>query len=268
MTLKTSIGGLSLSLSLILGCTGCHTIIQPEQINSNSNTTSVPAVNRCQSDAASLDVQQAIKALFDEVNKQAVFVSYDGHHFHCFGNATARADQFYIPASTFKILNALIGLQHHKSNVDEVFIWKGEKRAFPLWEKDMNLTEAMQLSAVPVYQTLARRIGLDLMQQEVIRLQYGNQTIGQQVDQFWLKGPLKITPKQEAKFAYDLAMQKLDFDAEVQQSVQQMLRIESRAGSTLYAKSGWEMDATTDINERKQLSLDILDKLGIFHYLR
>ncbi len=58
----------------------------------------------------------------------------------------------------------------------------------------------MQASAVPVYQELARRIGLELMQQEVQRIQFGNQQIGQQVDNFWLVGPLKVTPKQEVEF--------------------------------------------------------------------
>lgn len=161
----------------------------------------------------------------------------------------------------------------------------------------MNLSEAMQLSAVPVYQSLARRIGLRRMQQELERLEYGNQYIGDQVDQFWLKGPLKITPKQQVRFIYDLATQQLAFDATVQQQVQQMLLVESRAGITLYAKSGWAMDvnpqvgwyvgwvkkyngeivafalnldmyANSDVAERQNLSLDVLDKLGIFHYLK
>ena len=33
----------------------------------------------------------------------------------------------------------------------------------------------------------------------------GHEGIGDKVDQFWLKGPLKITPKQEAQFAYESA---------------------------------------------------------------
>lgn len=39
----------------------------------------------------------------------------------------------------------------------------------------MTLGQAMQASAVPVYQELARRIGLELMQQEVQRIQFSNQ---------------------------------------------------------------------------------------------
>ena len=203
----------------------------------------------------------------------------------------------YVPASTFKMLNALIGLKHKKTNVNEVFKWQGEKRFLKAWEKDMTLAEAMQVSAVPVYQELARRIGHDLMQKEVKRVGFGNTDIGHQVDNFWLVGPLKITPEQEVKFAYQLATKSLPFDAAVQQQVKEMLYIERRGDAKLYAKSGWASDVSPQVGwytgwveqpngkitafvlnmemkegddpaERKQLTLDVLDKLGIFFYLR
>ncbi|MEG0488617.1 MAG: penicillin-binding transpeptidase domain-containing protein, partial [Acinetobacter sp.] len=148
----------------------------------------------------------------------------------------------------------------------------------------------------PVYQELARRIGLELMQKEVKRVQFGNTQIGSQVDNFWLVGPLKITPEQEAQFAYQLAMKQLAFDSSVQQQVKEMLYIESRGDTKLYAKGGWGMDVEPqvgwytgwveqpngkvtafalnlqmnkgdDLRQRKQLTLDILDKLGLFFYL-
>lgn len=58
------------------------------------------------------------------------------------------------------------------------------KRLFPEWEKDMTLGDAMKASAIPVYQDLARRIGLELMSKEVKRVGYGNADIGTQVDNF------------------------------------------------------------------------------------
>ncbi len=180
-----------------------------------------------------------IPKLFDEAGKHAVFVTFDGQNDHSYGNDLQRAKNAYVPASTFKMLNALIGLQHQKVTTTEVFKWNGEKRSFPAWEKDMTLAQAMQLSAVPVYQELARRIGLDLMRKEIKNVQYGNQIIGQQVDRFWLDGPLMITPEQEAKFAYQLATKQLPFDATVQQQVKDMLYIERRGDVKLYAKSGW-----------------------------
>lgn len=241
--------------------------------------------------------ESEIPLLFNQAQTQAVFVTYDGIHLKSYGNDLNRAKTEYIPASTFKMLNALIGLQNAKATNTEVFQWNGEKRTFSAWEKDMTLAEAMQASAVPVYQELARRIGLDLMRKEVKRVGFGNMNIGQQVDNFWLVGPLKISPEQEAKFAYQLAQQQLAFDQTVQQQVKDMLYIERRGDTKLYAKSGWGMDVEPQVgwytgwveqpdgkvtafalnmnmqtgddpNERKQLTLSVLDKLGLFFYLR
>lgn len=280
---------ISVLFVLFFGLYGCTKQVSVMKSEHSASSTVI-------NNQADIRVQE-ITTLFNEAQTQAVFVTFDGSTWRQYGNDLKRAQTEYIPASTFKMLNALIGLQHAKATKSEIFKWNGEKRAFPTWEKDLTLGEAMQASAVPVYQELARRIGLALMQQEVKRLGFGNRNIGQQVDNFWLVGPLKITPEQEVQFAYQLATQTLPFDVVVQKQVKDMLYIESRGDAKLYAKSGWGMDvepqvgwytgwvddghgkitafslnmqmaAGDDVAERKQLTLDVLDKLGVFHYLR
>lgn len=238
-----------------------------------------------------------IQARFKEVSADAVFVTYDGQNIKEYGTHLDRAKTAYIPASTFKIANALIGLENNKATSTEVFKWDGQPRVFKAWDRDFTLGEAMQASTVPVYQELARRIGPRLMQSELQRIRYGNMQMGTQVDQFWLKGPLTITPIQEVKFIYNLAKEQLPFSPVVQQQVKEMLYVERRGENHLYAKSGWAMDVEPqvgwyvgfvekadgqvvafalnmqmqsgdDIALRKALSLDLLDKLGIFHYLK
>ncbi|OTG76378.1 hypothetical protein B9T23_08720 [Acinetobacter terrae] len=66
-----------------------------------------------------------IAMLLNQINKQAVFITYDSHQFNHYGNALIHARHSYIPASTFKMLNALISLQHHKVHTTEVFEWGG-----------------------------------------------------------------------------------------------------------------------------------------------
>lgn len=238
-----------------------------------------------------------IQKLFNEAEVKGTFVTFDGTHLEHYGNALERDQTPYIPASTFKVLNALIALEHRKTSVNEIFKWDGEPRSFKAWEKDLTLADAMQASAVPVYQTVARRIGLSLMQQEIKRIGFGNKQIGHQVDNFWLVGPLKITPEQEAKFIYQLATERLAFKNQVQKDVKAMLLMEKRGQNKLYAKSGWgmdvepqvgwftgwveqangkvtafalnmEMQSSSKVGQRKELTLDVLDKLGLFHYLR
>lgn len=240
--------------------------------------------------------KQNIQALFNEISADAVFVTFDGQSIKSYGSNLSRTDTAYIPASTFKMANALIGLEHGKATASEVFKWDGKPQFIPAWERDLTLGEAMQASAVPVYQQLARRIGVDLMQSELKRMGYGSAEIGSKVDEFWLKGPLTITPKQNVEFVYQLAKGRLPFKPEVQQQVKEMLYAERRGDNKLYAKSGWGMDVEPqvgwyvgwvekadgqvvafalnmdmrkgdDVGLRKQLTLDVLDKLGVFHYL-
>jgi len=191
--------------------------------------------------------QQAIARYFNEAQTQGVIVIKKGEQIDIYGNDLTRANTQYVPASTFKMLNALIGLEHNKVTVDDVFKWNGEKRSYPIWEKDMNLSEAMSLSAVPVYQELAKRIGLDLMTKEVKRVNFGNANIGTQVDNFWLVGPLQITPIQEVEFADHFAHKKLPFKPEVQEAVKNMILIKEVNGNKIYAKSGWGMDVTPQV---------------------
>lgn len=191
--------------------------------------------------------EKAIKSYFDEAQTQGVIIIKEGKNLSTYGNALARANKEYVPASTFKMLNALIGLENHKATTNEIFKWDGKKRTYPMWEKDMTLGEAMALSAVPVYQELARRTGLELMQKEVKRVNFGNTNIGTQVDNFWLVGPLKITPVQEVNFADDLAHNRLPFKLETQEEVKKMVLIKEVNGSKIYAKSGWGMDVTPQV---------------------
>ncbi|EEH68232.1 MULTISPECIES: carbapenem-hydrolyzing class D beta-lactamase OXA-214 [Acinetobacter] len=193
------------------------------------------------------DQTKQIASLFENVQTTGVLITFDGQAYKAYGNDLNRAKTAYIPASTFKILNALIGIEHDKTSPNEVFKWDGQKRAFESWEKDLTLAEAMQASAVPVYQALAQRIGLDLMAKEVKRVGFGNTRIGTQVDNFWLIGPLKITPIEEAQFAYRLAKQELPFTPKTQQQVIDMLLVDEIRGTKVYAKSGWGMDITPQV---------------------
>lgn len=208
-------------------------------------------INHQEKNLAVIQKQQAdnvvISNLFEAVKTNGVITIYDGDNYQSYGNNVARANTYYVPASTFKMLNATIGIEHGLTHPDEVFKWHGEKRLFPAWEKDMTLTEAITASAIPVYQELARRIGLSRMQSEVKRIGFGNSTIGNKVDDFWLVGPLQITPQQEAEFAYRLANNKLPVSVTTQEKVHTMLFNEEINGSKIYAKSGWGWDVEPQV---------------------
>ena len=151
-----------------------------------------------------------------------------------------RARERYTPASTFKIPNSLISLDAGAvSNVDEVVPYGGKPQRFKQWEKDMNLRDAFKASSVPIFQELARRVGLERMRDAVRKLGYGNTEIGSVVDRFWLDGPLAISAIEQAEFLHRLATGKLPFKPDAVRAVKEISLVEKTDAFTLHAKTGW-----------------------------
>ena len=109
----------------------------------------------------SIDWQESreVGELFKKAGVTGTFVLYDSTSHSYTGYDRARANQRFVPASTFKIPNSLIGLAVGAViNMDEPLPYTGP--AEPLiqaWARDMGLREAIALSNVPIYQELARR---------------------------------------------------------------------------------------------------------------
>ena len=154
-----------------------------------------------------------LERFFKERNVVGTFVLYDVAADTMLVWNEERAKRRFIPASTFKIANSLIGLDVGAvKDVDEVLPYGGKPQRIKEWEHDMGLREAIKISNVPIYQELARRIGLERMREGVRKLGYGNMEIGNVVDRFWLDGPLKISAVEQTEFLARLAGGKLPID--------------------------------------------------------
>lgn len=151
-----------------------------------------------------------------------------------------RAAIRYIPASTFKIPNTLLGLETGAvSSVDEVLPFGGGPQFMPSWERDMSLREAIKISNVPIYRELARRIGLERMRLELKKLNYGNGEIGEVVDRFWLDGPLAISAMEQTDFLSRLAADNLPCEKANMAAVREMTLLEKTDTLELHGKTGW-----------------------------
>ncbi|MBF0256907.1 MAG: class D beta-lactamase [Gammaproteobacteria bacterium] len=183
-----------------------------------------------------------IGQLFAQAGLQGTLVVLDVQQQRYSGYNRERAEQRLSPASTFKIANSLIGLDAGAvGSVDEPLPYEGPAQPFiAAWAVDMGLRQAMPMSNVPIYQTLARRIGLARMQAGVDRLAYGNRQLGEKGDRFWLDGPLAISAREQADFLALLAQGKLDFAPQVQQQVAEILLQDQDKGWQLHAKTGWQ----------------------------
>ncbi len=154
-------------------------------------------------------------------------------------------DSAYLPASTFKIVNSLIGLQTGKIVNDSMIIkWDSVKRWKEDWNKDLTMYEAFRVSSVPYYQEVARRIGRDTMQLWLDSLKYGalydtqKVVIRGAVDSFWLNNALKVTPDQQLGLVKKLYFDQLPFFKTYQEMVKRAMLFENNTNYRLGYKTG------------------------------
>ena len=191
--------------------------------------------------------QQApeLEKCFKEAGVVGTFVLFDVANNKMLVWDEARAKKRFTPASTFKIANSLIGLDVGAvKDVDEVLPYGGKPQPRKEWEHDMGLRDAIKISNVPVYQELARRIGVERMRDGVRRLGYGNMEIGSVVDRFWLVGPLAISAAEQTQFLQRLVEGSLPIDPKALRAVKEITLLEKTDTYELHAKTGWFVGPT------------------------
>jgi len=192
---------------------------------------------------AALDWQDSpqVSQLFRSAGVTGAFVLYDVTQNQLVGHNRERAYTQFVPASTFKVANTLVGLSVGAvKSIDEMLPYGGKPQPFKAWEKDMSLREAIAMSNIAIYQELARRIGLTRMHDSLATMHYGNGEVGTVTDRFWLDGPLKISAVEQTEFLAKLAQGVLPFPQTQQETVRESIRLEQRDNWTLYGKTGWE----------------------------
>ena len=160
-----------------------------------------------------------------------------------------RAETPFLPASTFKIFNAMVALETGAVKDEyDVVRWDGTERKFKDWNRDQSLASAMKFSAVWFYQEMARRAGAERMQEWIDKAGYGNRDIAGGIDRFWLSGALRISAVEQIGFLRRLASGTLPFSARSQEAVRRITIQESAPDYVLHGKTGW---ATHDDIARK-----------------
>jgi beta-lactamase class D len=245
--------------------------------------------------ASEINERDDLAAAFQEQGVPGAFVLYDVAADRMTAVNRKRAEARFIPASTFKIANSLIALETGVvKDENEIIPYGGKPQQFKQWEKDMSMRQAIALSAVPIYQELARRVGLERYREWLAKLNYGNAQTGDVVDRFWLDGPLAISAVEEARFVAALAEGKLPFSARAQTIVRDILKQDVKDGRILYAKTGWyipkgsepqigwwsgwvddggkisafalniDIDTVDDARKRQEIAKTLLAKLGVY----
>ncbi len=190
-------------------------------------------------------IDNSLQKYFDDNKVTGTFGLFDnGFGEFTIYNLSRYKDSAYLPASTFKILNSLIGIETGKIvNEKMILPWDGIVRANPDWNKDLTMEEAFKVSAIPYYQEVARRIGKDTMQHWIDTLGLGSRykkfSITNNIDTFWLDNTLKVTPDEELGIVKKLYFNQLPFQTRPQDIVKKLMLQENNANYKLSYKTGF-----------------------------
>jgi len=151
-----------------------------------------------------------------------------------------RAEERFLPASTFKIPNTLIALDEGViTDENEIIKWDGVERDWDVWNKDHSLTTALPVSCVWFYQELASRVGDDTYLRHLDKIEYGNMKTGSAVTTFWLEGDLSISAREQVTFLKKLYNNELPYKAEHVAALKKIMIVGSGEGYAIHAKTGW-----------------------------
>jgi len=186
------------------------------------------------------EIRDSLAKRFTDAGTAGTFVGYKVDDYMIIASDKDRSGEGKLPASTFKIPNSLIALETGvvQDPDKDVFPWDGVKRPIEAWNKDHTLRSAIAVSAVPVYQEIARRIGEERMQHYVDLFDYGNRDIGGGIDQFWLSGALRIDPIEQIDFVDRLRRRALPISKRSQDVVCDILPVIKVGESIIRVKSG------------------------------
>lgn len=179
---------------------------------------------------------------------QGVVVLWNENEQRGSSNNLKRANQGFLPASTFKIPNSLIALDLRLvKDEHQVFKWDGKTRDITAWNRDHDLITAMKYSVVPIYQDLARKIGEDRMGKMLAAFDYGNEDISGNLDSFWLDGDIRISATEQIDFLRKLYHNKLHVSERSQRIVKQAMLTEATGDYIIRGKTGYALRAEPNI---------------------
>jgi beta-lactamase class D len=177
-----------------------------------------------------------------EVDGSILFFDRNGDREYVYGEH--RIDKAYSPASTFKIFNALAGLDSGViPDTSYVIPWDSVQRGkYVPWHRANSMKSAFRYSVVWYYQELARRVGEKRMKRYLSGNNYGNEDMRNTIDEFWLAdkgGKLRITMQEQIAFLQELYDLNLKFSKRSQQLVKDiMLEHQETREYRLYGKTG------------------------------
>ncbi|MEM7353236.1 MAG: penicillin-binding transpeptidase domain-containing protein [Acidobacteriota bacterium] len=165
----------------------------------------------------------------------------DGSHF---AYQPERASERHIPYSTFKIPNLIIALETGAAtSLEHRRPWDQQARPaashWPKsWQQSQSLESAFKRSAMWYFQDVAIEVGGKRYRKFLRNFEYGNADVPDADDAFWLEGPLKISPEEQALFMEKLVTESLKIRPSTLSAIREVSLIGGTSGYQLYGKTG------------------------------
>jgi beta-lactamase class D len=155
----------------------------------------------------------------------------------------AQCEERLAPCSTFKVPNALVGLESGVlAGPGDVKRWDGTEHSRAVLNQDHDLASAMRHSVVWYFQAVARDVGAERMQAALDAWGYGNRNISGGQDRFWLSSTLRISALEQLRFMSELAGDALPASPVNQAVVRSLIRqtddLPAGLRGELYGKTG------------------------------
>ncbi len=193
--------------------------------------------------AGSQEVEQEIDSVADIFISEGIIAtlvvaSLDGSTVHTYNDG--RSLQRFSPASTFKIPNTLIALNAQLvTSKNSQFVWDGTDKGLDRWNKDQTLESAFKVSCVWCYQEIARKVGAEQYAEALAMLDFGNQSVGNEIDAFWLNGDLRISASEQIEFLRKIYNYEVPYRREHVDILKEIMLTEQTSSYAIYAKTGW-----------------------------
>lgn len=186
------------------------------------------------------------KTLFDKYNMHGTFATYDNIYdqFNIY-NLKRYRDSAFSPASTFKIVVGLLGLENGAIIKNDVVKYNGPTT--DSLKKELTFNEALRTSSNWYFNDVLVKMGKDSLQKSLDSLAYGNKKIDT-VPGFYVNNTLSIKPDEQMGLLRKIYFNKLNrqFSTRTLEAVKDAMQMDATDKYKLHYKTG----TTTGLNKK------------------
>jgi bla regulator protein BlaR1 len=189
--------------------------------------------------------REPLKSNYQTIDKSKNFATHKGS----FVMYSSKKKEYYIyneqesrkrysPDSTYKIYLAMFGLDRNVITSDNSTIkWDHKNYPFASWNKNQNLTTALQNSVNWYFERISNQIPKNYTANQLNQLNYGNQNLGN-YSTYWMENGLKISNLEQVIVLNRLMEHNNHFSKAQKNQLSSSLLINKNDNYALYGKTG------------------------------